>query len=445
MNTTAVEQLVRCAGKPVGDDPWIAARSLADTADRCDELLAKLPDPTGRTPEERAVAGDAKNAVRALRSRYLAVHADAVYDRLTEGHAVERRLPGLAGLAAQEFPGLVPTAEQIRAERARPQADKEGREIDQGILFRALLRSPRSGPHLVDSMLRPTQRALELLPEFERTGELDLGSVRIERRGGAAHLTMCRDDCLNAEDEAQVEDMETAVDLALLDPGVRVGLLRGGPMSHPRYLHRRVFSAGINLKSLQAGQISLVDFLLRRELGYINKLVRGLLVDHDRSWLSRTVEKPWVAAVDTFAIGGGAQLLLVFDRVVAGEDAYVSLPAAQEGIVPGAANFRLGRFAGGRNARQLILWGRRIRAGEPDARLFIDEVADPRELGALAERSVDRLDSQAVVTNRRMLNLAEEPVEGFRTYMAEFALQQAVRLYSEDVLGKVGRFTAART
>lgn len=44
-----------------------------------------------------------------------------------------------------------------------------------------------------------------------------------------------------------------------------------------------------------------------------------------------------------------------------------------------------------------------------------------------------------------MLNLAEEPVEGFRTYMAEFALQQAVRLYSEDVLGKVGRFTAART
>lgn len=130
---------------------------------------------------------------------------------------------------------------------------------------------------------------------------------------------------------------------------------------------------------------------------------------------------------------------------MAGADAYVSLPAAREGIVPGAANFRLGRFAGGRTARQLILWGRRIWASEPDAGLFIDEVADPREVDALAEESLDRLDSQAVVTNRRMLNLAEEPLDDFRAYMAEFAVQQAVRLYSEDVLGKVGRFTATGT
>ncbi|MEU6670095.1 (3,5-dihydroxyphenyl)acetyl-CoA 1,2-dioxygenase DpgC [Streptomyces sp. NPDC046727] len=421
-----------------------ASRTLAEAASRAEETLAELPEPERRTPPERELAGQAKNAVRALRSRFLAAHADTVYDRLTEGRTKELRLPELAYAAAAEFPGLAPTPEQISAERARPQAAKEGREIDQGIFFGALLRSPLAGPHLVEAMLRPTRRALDLLPRFERTGELDLGSVLLERRDEAAHVTMCRDDCLNAEDDAQVEDMETAVDLALLHPDVRVGVLRGGPMSHPRYLNRRVFSAGINLKSLQAGRISLVDFLLRRELGYINKLVRGVRVDHDRSWLTRTVEKPWVAAVDTFAIGGGAQLLLVFDRVVAGEDAYLSLPAAQEGIVPGAANFRLGRFAGGRTSRQLILWGRRIRATEPDARLFIDEVADPRELDALVESSVERLTGQAVVTNRRMLNLAEEPRDAFRAYMAEFAVQQAVRLYSEDVLGKVGRFTEAR-
>ena len=52
---------------------------------------------------------------------------------------------------------------------------------------------------------------------------------------------------------------------ALLDPAVRVGVLRGGEMSHPRYRGKRVFSAGINLKSLHAGEISLVDFLLRRD------------------------------------------------------------------------------------------------------------------------------------------------------------------------------------
>jgi thioesterase DpgC len=265
----------------------------------------------------------------------------------------------------------------------------------------------------------------------------------MERRDGAARLTMCRDDCLNAEDNRQVDDMETAVDLASLDPGVAVGLLRGGQMSHPRYRGKRIFSAGINLKALHAGGISLVDFLLRRELGYIHKLVRGVLVEDGPRWQSPTVTKPWVAAVDGFAIGGGMQLLLVFDRVLAASDAYFSLPAAQEGIVPGAANFRLIRCVGPRLTRQIILEGRRIWASEPAARLLVDEVLEPCAVEEAAERSLDRLQSPAVISNRRMLNLAGESPDEFRGYMAEFAVQQALRLYGEDVLGKVSRFRAS--
>jgi thioesterase DpgC len=231
------------------------------------------------------------------------------------------------------------------------------------------------------------------------------------------------------------------VDLALLDPDVRVGLLRGGEMSHPRYRGKRVFSAGINLKALHGGAISLVDFLLRRELGYIHKLVRGILVEDGPRWQFPTVAKPWVAAVDAFAIGGGMQLLLVFDHVLAAADAYFSLPAAQEGIVPGAANFRLTRCLGPRLSRQVILEGRRIWASEPAARLLVDEVIEPAELPAAIERSLDRLQSPAVAANRRMLNFAEESLDEFRRYMAEFAVQQALRLYGEDVLGKVSRFS----
>jgi thioesterase DpgC len=279
-----------------------------------------------------------------------------------------------------------------------------------------------------------------VLPEFTRTGVVEMHSVRLERRDGAAYLTMCRNDCLNAEDDRQVDDMETAVDLALLDPDIRVGVLRGGQMSHPRYRGRRVFSAGINLKSLHAGEISLVGFLLRRELGYIHKLVRGVLTEPDGSWHSRTVDKPWVGVVDSFAIGGGAQLLLVLDHVLAASDAYVSLPAAHEGIVPGVANLRLGRHTGPRISRQIILQGRRIWATEPDARLLLDEVVEPGELDAAIDRSVERLRAPAVIANRRMLNLAEEPPEEFRRYLAEFALQQALRLYSADVINKAGRF-----
>jgi thioesterase DpgC len=420
-----------------------ARHALSETSDRTEELIASLPEPGQRSAEQRATAEAAHDAARAARGHFIGVHAEAVYDELTDRRARYLRLPELVETAAVAFPGLVPTVEQMAVERARTQAVKEGREIDQGIFLRGVLRSPLSGPHLLNAMLRPTPRALRLLPEFSRTGVADLGSVRIQRGDGAARLTMCRDDCLNAEDSQQVEDMETAVDLALLDPDVQVGLLRGGKMSHPRYRGKRVFSAGINLKALHAGNISLVDFLLRRELGYIHKLVRGILVEDGPRWQFPTVAKPWVAAVDGFAIGGGMQLLFVFDHVLAASDAYFSLPAAQEGIVPGAANFRLTRCAGPRLSRQIILDGRRIWASEPAARLVVDEVLEPPELEEAIEKSLNRLQSPAVIANRRMLNLAEESPDEFRLYMAEFAVMQALRLYSDDVIGKVGRFSAS--
>ncbi|GAB2799211.1 (3,5-dihydroxyphenyl)acetyl-CoA 1,2-dioxygenase DpgC [Streptomyces daliensis] len=414
--------------------------SLYEAAARVDGLVATLPAPGGRSPEQRAEITEAKDAARTQRVRFLAEHVEAVYDRLTEGRTRSLRVEELVEAAAAEFPSLVPSAERLASDRSRRQADKEGYEIDQGIFLKAVLGSPVAGSHLLDSMLRPTRRALELLPEFRRTGVVETPSVRLERWDGAAYLTMCRDDCLNAEDCQQVDDMETVVDLALLDPDIEVGVLRGGEMTHPRYRGKRVFSAGINLKSLHAGDISLVDFLLRRELGYIHKLVRGVLTEHEGAWQARTVEKPWIAAVDTFAIGGGMQLLFVFDHVLAASDSYLTLPAAREGIVPGAGNFRLGRHTGPRVSRQVILQGRRLWANEPDARQVIDEVVEPDEMDAAVTRSVERLRSPAVVANRRMLNLAEEPPEEFRRYMSEFALQQALRLYGEDVIAKVGRF-----
>lgn len=421
-----------------------ARTAVTHAAKRTDDLLEALPAAEHRSPEQRATALAALNATRALRSAFMDVHTDAVYDELTEGRTRSLRVAELARAAAAAFPGLVPTDEQLTAERALPQAHKEGREVDQGIFFRHVLGSSTAGPHLLDAMLRPTPRALALLPEFRETGRVDLASVRLERTGAVARLTLCREDSLNAEDNQQVDDMETAVDLVLLDPAVEVGLVRGGEMTHPRYRGKRVFSAGINLKTLHGGGISLTDFLLRRELGYIHKLVRGVLTDDDTTaWRSRTVEKPWVAVVDTFAIGGGCQLLLAFDHVIAAADAYLSLPAAQEGIIPGASNYRLTRSVGPRASRQIILEGRRIFASEPDARLLVDEVHDQSGLDAAVESAVERLQGSSVLANRRMLNLAEESPDAFRAYMAEFALQQSVRLYSPDVIEKVGRFSAA--
>jgi thioesterase DpgC len=420
----------------------VARRALASSAERASDTLAVLPRPALRSLRERAAADSTKNAMRTMRCAFLDAQVDAVYDEITFGRTHYLRLAELAEAASLAFPGLVPTMTQLAAERATVQGDKEGLEIDQGIFFNRILRSAQAGPHLLDAMLRPTPRALRLLPEFIRTGRTDLGSVLLERDGYVARLTMCRDDCLNAEDNRQVDDMETAVDLALLDPAVRVGLVRGGVMTHPRYKGKRVFSAGVNLKALSAGGISLIDFLLRRELGYISKLIRGVRTEGDPIWYSSRTDKPWVAVVDSFAIGGGAQLLLVFDHVIAASDAYFSLPAADEGIIPGASNFRLTRFAGARLSRQMILQGRRIWAREPDARLLVDIVVEPDELDNAVERSIEHLKGGAALSNRRMLNMAEETPGEFLAYMAEFAMEQALRLYSSDVISKVDRFQA---
>ncbi|MFE6049921.1 (3,5-dihydroxyphenyl)acetyl-CoA 1,2-dioxygenase DpgC [Kitasatospora sp. NPDC056446] len=413
----------------------------ADALDRAARLLPPFPEPGPRTPEERARAEQALEAARTERTAFLDRHAEQLYDRLTAGRARRPRLDALVAGTASAVPGLVPTPEQLRAERAGPVPERLGYEIDLGVFLRGLLRCPSAGGHLLDSMLRPTDRALGLLGEFRATGLVRMATTRLERHDGTARITMCAGDRLNAEDEQQVDDMETAVDLALLDPQCGIGLIRGGEMTHPRYAGRRVFSAGIDLKRLHAGEITLVGFLLRRELGYLRKLLLGLRTDRP-SWRYPFTDMPWVAAVDGFAIGGGMQLLLAVDHVLAASDAYLSLPAAQEGIVPGAADFRLPPVTGPRLARQIILGGRRVRATDPEARTLVDEVVDPADLDRAVEHALDLLHDPAVTANRRMVNLALEPADGFRAYMAEFAVQQALRIHAADVLGKAGRFTA---
>lgn len=427
-------------GCPEGD-----VQVLAQYVQCGEALLKRLGTRGERSGEQAARAECVHAACRGLRRRFMASHAAWVYSLLTKDFTVRRSLREVAFAAAESCPGLVPTETQIAQERTRLQCDKEGYEIDQGILFQALLRSQQIGTHIIETALQPTPRALGLIEAFRRAGRVNLGSVVIERQGCAAHLTINNAYCLNAEDDGLVDDLETAVDLALLDGEVRVGVLRGGFMTHPRYAGRRVFSAGINLKALHAGQISFVDFLLRRELGYISKIVRGLRVDPEMAAASslrghqELVEKPWLAAVDSFAIGGGAQLLLVFDRVIAAADSYFSLPAAQEGIVPGFSNLRLTRLLGSRKSRQVILFGRKIWAHDPDAHLLFDEVVDSPEIEAAIERNVQQLSSPAVVANRHMLNLADESPHSFLRYAAEFSWIQAERLYSQDVLAKTGR------
>jgi thioesterase DpgC len=279
-------------------------------------------------------------------------------------------------------------------------------------------------------------------------GALDLGPVRVERIGKAGYVTLSNLRYLNAEDDSIVGPMETAVDLVLLDPAIEIGVLRGDIVDHPKYAGRRVFSAGINLTHLYEGKISYVDFYLTRDFGFVNKFYRGL--SGPEFWPDEpevTIEKPWVAAVEAFAIGGGCQLLLTMDRVLAEQGAYFNLPARKEGIIPGAANLRFTRFVGDRFARQGIMYERAFPVDSPEGALLCDEVVPPGEMDAAIARTVEGLTSSGVVSaaaNRKVLRIDQEPLDTFRLYMATYAVEQARCHLSAALVRNLERYWESR-
>ena len=146
--------------------------------------------------------------------------------------------------------------------------------------------------------------------------------------------------------------------------------------------------------------------------------------------------------VEAFAIGGGCQYLLTMDYVVAASDAYMTLPARKEGIIPGAANLRMWRFIGDRIARQAILFGppARLRhAGRPHD-LRRDRAARRDGCGAGArDRDFTGSGVVSAAGNRRAFRVGEEPLDMFRRYMAVYAREQAYCHFSPALIANLER------
>ena len=433
---------------------WIPDRPLALTTDagdwcrRGDALLARLPPRARRSADDRRWAERVQMAMRDFRAAVLTEHAEAIFLAATgEGRDVGR-VEELVYWAAERFPGLVPTLASVLAERARPQKDKEGIELDQGVFLAHMLAHPRIGAHLVQSMRRAKPGSLNLLPSFTATGVADLGSAHLRREGRVGHLHITNPAFLNAEDDALLEALETGVDLVLLDPQIEVGVLRGGIVDHPKYQGRRVFCSGINLTHLYEGQLSFLYYVVR-ELGLVNKIYRGLANTDvpENDLVHCAAEKPWIAAVETHAIGGGVQMILVADQVLAEEGSFFTVPARNEGFIPGLANLRLPRVVGHRLARQMIYFNHKIMADSPEGRLLVDEVVPRGEMDSAIERTVDTLlgsGLSGLAGNRRAFRIGEEPLETFRAYMASFSIEQAVCLFSPELIENLERHWTSR-
>ena len=313
---------------------------------------------------------------------------------------------GIAGL---------PTREQVAAEASKLQKDKAGLEIAQGEYLGAVLADAAAGTRLVETMLRPL--SLSRLDALRATGRVDLGAAVVERRGNVGVLELRNPRHLNAEDDTTLPACEMAVDLMLADPEIEICVLRGGVVEHPRYAGRRILGAGLNLTHLYQGKISYLFFPVR-DLGFVNKIYRS--------------DKLWIAAAETYAIGGACQLLLVVDHIIAEEGCRFSLPARNEGIIPGAANLRLPRFVGDRAARRAILSGEELSLAD-----MADEIVAPGEMDAAIEARAAALSSSGAVSgsaNRAAFRVGQEPLDLFREYMAVYAREQAHCYFSPALI-----------
>jgi len=406
-------------------------------------FLSKLPMKPKRTREQQLAADIIQLHCRNTRERFLANHTDAIYRKLTKNLDSFLRVDDLAYDASKLVPGLTPTRQQVAAESAHLQSEKDGVEIDQGLFLSHMLANADTGTHLCHAMLRPKMESIERAQEFILRDVIDFGPAKVERQGKAAVVTIKNPRVLNAEDNDTLDDSETATDIAIFDPMSEICVLRGDFVDHPQYKDRKIFSSGINLTHLYRGKIPYLWYI-RRDMGIVNKMFRGLAMGSaspDEVY-GGTHEKPWIAGVDVFAVGGGCQYLLAMDYVVAGSDAYMTLPARKEGIIPGAANLRLSRFVGARIARQAILVGRRLDCNSSEGRLICDVIVPPDEVDAAVEAAVADFTGSGMASaagNRRAFRVWEEPLDMFRRYMAVYCREQAYCHFSPALIANLER------
>jgi enoyl-CoA hydratase/carnithine racemase len=139
-----------------------------------------------------------------------------------------------------------------------------------------------------------------------------------EKRGPAAWLTLDRPEKLNAMTRAFWGELEDALERATADPDVRVAVFRGAG---------KCFSVGGDIE----GFGELADEADRR--AYADQALRALVAVEQSP-------TPTIAAVHGHALGGGCELTLVCDLVVADETARFGMPEASVGLVPGLAALR---------------------------------------------------------------------------------------------------------
>ena len=175
-----------------------------------------------------------------------------------------------------------------------------------------------------------------------------------ERVGAhVAVITLNRPRVHNAIDVAMAEAIERHVAEVEADDDIRVGIVAANGQS---------FCAGADLREVAAGRGAALS---RPETGFA-----GFVYAHRR--------KPWIAAVQGAALGGGTEIALACDMVVAGEAASFGLPEVRRGLIAGAAGaYRIARAVPRALALEIAVTGQPIDAWRAHAAGLVNRVVDP--------------------------------------------------------------------
>jgi enoyl-CoA hydratase/carnithine racemase len=172
------------------------------------------------------------------------------------------------------------------------------------------------------------------------------------------HVALCRlnrPDTRNALSPELMDELATAVEGFDADPDVRCVVIAGAD---------EVFASGADIRALRDRTFE--ESLRHPAASFWRRLA--------------VCKTPLIAAVSGFALGGGCELALLCDLIVASESAQFGQPEITLGIIPGGGGTqRLARIVGKQRAMELVLTGRRFDAREAERLGIVNEVADPRE------------------------------------------------------------------
>ena len=217
---------------------------------------------------------------------------------------------------------------------------------------------------------------------------MTLKTLIVERHEAVTLIRLNRPEALNALNGALMDELTRVLDGTEADPGVRCVVITGSD---------RAFAAGADIKEMASKSYADVfteDFITA-------------------NWERVTrCRKPVIAAVAGYALGGGCELAMMCDFIIAADNARFGQPEINLGVIPGAGGTqRLTRFAGKSKAMDMILTARMMDAGEAERCGLVSRVVPLAELISTtmeAAQKIAALSPNSVMIAKELVNAAYE-------------------------------------